>query len=119
MSILAWIVLGLIAGFIGSKLVNKTGEGVILDIVLGIVGAIVGGYLWERIVRELYSRGRDRRCGRPGCLSRGTGRSIALVSDTCKRATVRSLILPSPTRVHNPDKSAGNDRLRLMSGTRR
>jgi uncharacterized membrane protein YeaQ/YmgE (transglycosylase-associated protein family) len=35
MSILAWIVLGLIAGFIGSKLVNKTGESVILDIVLG------------------------------------------------------------------------------------
>ncbi len=42
MSILAWIVLGLIAGFIGSKLVNKTGEGVFLDIVLGIVGAVVG-----------------------------------------------------------------------------
>jgi uncharacterized membrane protein YeaQ/YmgE (transglycosylase-associated protein family) len=47
MSILAWIVLGLIAGFIGSKLVNKTGEGVILDIVLGIVGAVVGGYLFS------------------------------------------------------------------------
>ncbi len=39
--------LGLIAGFIGSKLVNKAGEGVILDIVLGIVGAIVGGYLFS------------------------------------------------------------------------
>ena len=47
MSILAWIVLGLIAGFIGSKLVNKTGEGVLLDIVLGIVGAIVGGYVFS------------------------------------------------------------------------
>jgi len=47
MSILAWIVLGLIAGFISSKLVNKTGEGVILDIVLGIVGAVVGGYLFS------------------------------------------------------------------------
>ena len=47
MSILAWVVLGLIAGFIGSKLINKTGEGVILDIVLGIVGAIVGGYLFS------------------------------------------------------------------------
>jgi uncharacterized membrane protein YeaQ/YmgE (transglycosylase-associated protein family) len=45
MSYLAWIVLGLIAGFIGSKLVNKTGEGLVLDIVLGIVGAIVGGWL--------------------------------------------------------------------------
>jgi uncharacterized membrane protein YeaQ/YmgE (transglycosylase-associated protein family) len=47
MSILAWILLGLIAGFIGSKLVNKTGEGVLLDIVLGIVGAIVGGYVFS------------------------------------------------------------------------
>ncbi|MDP9162195.1 MAG: GlsB/YeaQ/YmgE family stress response membrane protein [Acidobacteriota bacterium] len=47
MSFLAWIVLGLLAGFVGSKLVNKTGEGVLLDIVLGIVGAVVGGYLFN------------------------------------------------------------------------
>jgi uncharacterized membrane protein YeaQ/YmgE (transglycosylase-associated protein family) len=47
MSILTWIVLGLLAGFIGSKLVNKTGEGVVLDIVLGIVGAVVGGFLFS------------------------------------------------------------------------
>jgi uncharacterized membrane protein YeaQ/YmgE (transglycosylase-associated protein family) len=48
MSILAWIVLGLLAGFIGSKLVNKTGEGVVLDIALGIVGAVVGGFLFNQ-----------------------------------------------------------------------
>ena len=46
MSIIAWIVLGLIAGFIGSKIVNKSGEGLILDIILGIVGAVVGGWLF-------------------------------------------------------------------------
>ena len=46
MSILAWIILGLIAGFIGSKIVNKTGEGIILDILLGIVGGVLGGYLF-------------------------------------------------------------------------
>jgi uncharacterized membrane protein YeaQ/YmgE (transglycosylase-associated protein family) len=46
MSFLAWIVLGLLAGFIGSKIVNKQGEGVLLDIVLGIVGAVVGGLLF-------------------------------------------------------------------------
>jgi uncharacterized membrane protein YeaQ/YmgE (transglycosylase-associated protein family) len=46
MSILAWIVLGLIAGFIGSKIVNKRGEGMILDLILGIVGAVVGGWLF-------------------------------------------------------------------------
>jgi uncharacterized membrane protein YeaQ/YmgE (transglycosylase-associated protein family) len=47
MSFLAWIVLGLVAGFIASKLVNKNGEGLVLDILLGIVGAIVGGYLFQ------------------------------------------------------------------------
>ena len=47
MSFLAWIVLGLLAGFIGSKLVNKRGEGMFLDIVLGVVGAIVGGWLFR------------------------------------------------------------------------
>lgn len=48
MSILAWIVLGLIAGFIGSKIVNKSGEGIIVDILLGIVGAVLGGWLFNR-----------------------------------------------------------------------
>ncbi len=47
MSWLAWIVLGLIAGFIGSKVVNKSGEGFFLDIILGIVGAIVGGFVFS------------------------------------------------------------------------
>lgn len=46
MSFLAWIVLGLVAGFIGSKVVNNTGEGLFLDIVLGVVGAVVGGWLF-------------------------------------------------------------------------
>ena len=48
MSILAWIVLGLIAGFVGSKIVNKSGEGIFLDIILGIIGAVVGGWLFAR-----------------------------------------------------------------------
>lgn len=47
MSFLAWIILGLIAGFIGSKIVNKTGEGFFLDIILGIIGAVVGGWLFS------------------------------------------------------------------------
>jgi uncharacterized membrane protein YeaQ/YmgE (transglycosylase-associated protein family) len=48
MNILAWLVLGLLAGFIGSKIVNKSGEGLLLDIVLGIVGAVVGGWLFNQ-----------------------------------------------------------------------
>lgn len=49
MSVIGWIILGLIAGFIGSKIVNKTGEGFILDIVLGVVGAIVGGFIFSAV----------------------------------------------------------------------
>jgi len=49
MSIIAWIVLGLIAGFIASKLVGGSGQGVLMDIVLGIVGAVVGGYLFTAL----------------------------------------------------------------------
>jgi uncharacterized membrane protein YeaQ/YmgE (transglycosylase-associated protein family) len=47
MSFIAWIILGLISGFIASKLVNRTGEGVLLDIILGVVGAFVGGWLFN------------------------------------------------------------------------
>ena len=49
MSLLTWVVLGLLAGFIGSKLVNKRGEGIVLDILLGIVGAVVGGFLFNAL----------------------------------------------------------------------
>jgi uncharacterized membrane protein YeaQ/YmgE (transglycosylase-associated protein family) len=52
MSIIAWIVLGLIAGFIASKIVNRHGEGLILDIVLGIVGAVVGGLIMSALGGE-------------------------------------------------------------------
>ncbi len=49
MSIIGWIVFGLIAGFVASKIVNKTGEGALLDIVLGVVGAVVGGFLFNLV----------------------------------------------------------------------
>jgi uncharacterized membrane protein YeaQ/YmgE (transglycosylase-associated protein family) len=47
MSILGWILLGLVAGFIGGKIVNKQGQGMLMDIVVGIVGAIVGGLVFS------------------------------------------------------------------------
>jgi uncharacterized membrane protein YeaQ/YmgE (transglycosylase-associated protein family) len=49
MSIIIWIVLGLIAGFIGSKIVGGGGQGPLLDIVLGIVGALVGGFIFSAL----------------------------------------------------------------------
>jgi uncharacterized membrane protein YeaQ/YmgE (transglycosylase-associated protein family) len=49
MSIIGWLVLGLIAGFVASKIVNAHGEGVLLDIVLGMVGAVVGGFIFNAV----------------------------------------------------------------------
>jgi uncharacterized membrane protein YeaQ/YmgE (transglycosylase-associated protein family) len=49
MGILAWLIVGLIAGFIGSKIVNRSGEGLVRDIILGIVGAIVGGAVFQAL----------------------------------------------------------------------
>lgn len=47
MSLIAWLILGLLAGYIGSKIVNSSGEGFIRDILLGVVGAFVGGFLFR------------------------------------------------------------------------
>ena len=47
MSLIAWLVVGLVAGWIGSMVVNRRGEGFIMDILLGVVGAFVGGYLFH------------------------------------------------------------------------
>jgi uncharacterized membrane protein YeaQ/YmgE (transglycosylase-associated protein family) len=47
MGIISWIILGLIAGFIGSKIVDQRGQGLWLNIVLGIVGALIGGFLFD------------------------------------------------------------------------
>ena len=49
MSIVATIILGLISGFIASRIVNHQGAGVVLDIVLGIVGAMVGSFVFHLI----------------------------------------------------------------------
>ena len=49
MSVIGWIILGLISGFIASKIVNRSGEGFILDVVLGVVGAVVGGFVFNLV----------------------------------------------------------------------
>jgi uncharacterized membrane protein YeaQ/YmgE (transglycosylase-associated protein family) len=47
MSIIAWLVLGLISGFIGSKIVNNEGKGIIGDIIVGVIGAFLGGFVFN------------------------------------------------------------------------
>jgi uncharacterized membrane protein YeaQ/YmgE (transglycosylase-associated protein family) len=49
MSIIGWLILGLIAGFVASKIVNAQGQGIVLDIALGMVGALVGGFIFDAL----------------------------------------------------------------------
>jgi uncharacterized membrane protein YeaQ/YmgE (transglycosylase-associated protein family) len=49
MGILSWLIVGLVAGYIGSKLVNRTGEGLMRDLLLGVIGAIVGGAVFHAL----------------------------------------------------------------------
>ena len=49
MDLLAFLVLGLVAGFIGSKLVNKSGSGLLMDIIVGVIGSFVGGWVFNKL----------------------------------------------------------------------
>ena len=46
MTILWWIIVGLIAGWATGKIMGGAGYGVIMDIVVGIIGALIGGFLF-------------------------------------------------------------------------
>lgn len=52
MPILAWIVVGIIGGFIGSMVVSSRGQGLFGDLVLGVIGAVVGGWLFNEFGRS-------------------------------------------------------------------
>jgi len=54
MSVLGWIFLGLISGFIASKIVNRRGEGCFLNIALGLVGALVGGTIFSLLGTPIF-----------------------------------------------------------------
>jgi uncharacterized membrane protein YeaQ/YmgE (transglycosylase-associated protein family) len=51
MSILAWVLLGLIIGLVTNKLVNQTGDSVVMDIALGVGGALAGGWVFKQFVQ--------------------------------------------------------------------
>ena len=75
MGIISWIILGLIAGLIGSKIVDRQGKGFRLDIALGIVGALVGGFLFDLF-------------GATGVLLLSTQRSAAVLDGTIRSRPV-------------------------------
>jgi uncharacterized membrane protein YeaQ/YmgE (transglycosylase-associated protein family) len=54
MSVLGWIVFGLITGFIASKIVNRQGEGCFINIALGLVGALVGGTIFSLLGTPIF-----------------------------------------------------------------
>jgi uncharacterized membrane protein YeaQ/YmgE (transglycosylase-associated protein family) len=47
--VIAWVVVGLIGGYLASRVVNKTGEGTLRDMILGIVGGVVGGIIFRSL----------------------------------------------------------------------
>ena len=49
MSFLGWVFFGLITGFIASKIVHQEGQGCLLNIALGVIGAFVGGFMFTQI----------------------------------------------------------------------
>ena len=112
MSIIAWIFLGLIAGYVASKLVNRQGEGFFLDIALGIVGSIVGGFFFTRMGAagvtgfnlDKHVRGNGRRGCRLGGLPRGVSPATAcliaatgvLLSESAERPAITGRRLAPP-----------------------
>ena len=103
MGILSWIILGLIAGFIASKIVNKTGSGMIMDIALGVVGAIVGGFIASGLFgmsgvtgvkREHHSFG-DRRRRRAVGLSQVCSNDLSRQPSAAPPARRRGVVFAS------------------------
>ena len=91
MSILGWIVLGLISGFIASKIVNRTGEGVFLDIILGIVGivllvAVAGFGVIGSLIARILTLGPAVDVGR-------AGRDLVVLGDPFFRIEVFSILV--------------------------
>ena len=74
MSIGTWVVVGLVAGFLASKFVVRTGDGLLRDLGLGIAGAVVGGFVF-RILTTTDSNGLSF----PGLLMALAGAAAALV----------------------------------------
>jgi uncharacterized membrane protein YeaQ/YmgE (transglycosylase-associated protein family) len=54
MFIIGWIILGALSGFIASKIVNRRGEGCIVNTALGLVGAVVGGSIFRALTPFRY-----------------------------------------------------------------
>ena len=57
MYILGWIVFGALTGWIASQIVNKQGEGCMVNTALGLVGAVVGGFLFRALVPGFHYEG--------------------------------------------------------------
>jgi uncharacterized membrane protein YeaQ/YmgE (transglycosylase-associated protein family) len=52
--VIAWVVVGLIAGFLAGRIMQGGGYGLVGDLVVGLVGAVVGGFLFGQLVTGDY-----------------------------------------------------------------
>lgn len=75
-SLLGWIVIGIIAGWLTGKLMRGAGYGILIDLILGLIGAVIGGWVF----------------GTLGILSYGFWGSLAA-------ATVGAIILVAIVRI--------------------
>ena len=104
MSVIGWLILGLIAGFIASKIVNKSGEGVLLDVVLGIVGGLSRSILIGRRgsghrPQHLQHGRRDHRCNHGvDPLSRSRWSPPHGLTPTASKTVMHGLARASTTR---------------------
>jgi uncharacterized membrane protein YeaQ/YmgE (transglycosylase-associated protein family) len=55
MTLIVWIALGLVSGFVANQVLNKGGEGPLLNIGLGVAGALIGGYLCNLLAPDRAS----------------------------------------------------------------
>jgi len=53
MGILAWIVVGLIAGWLAGQVMKGGGYGMVADIILGLLGGVLGGWIFEKLECQL------------------------------------------------------------------
>ena len=70
MGILAWLVVGLIAGWLASQVMRGGGYGLIGDIIVGVVGAVIGGFLAATLLEDAECRERHQRHEYPRGLHR-------------------------------------------------
>ena len=68
MGVIAWIIIGLVAGWLANVILGGRGGGLLHNLAVGLVGAIVGGFLFAKLISRIRFLGTDHRHHRRGDL---------------------------------------------------